>query len=195
VLQNCGKIFVSKKSVTKREVMKKERFISAVLGISQKDVAMLLQVNRSQLSLHELGKRDLPVSAKVLLTDLLDEAQQLKSAKETRLPQLVQQQQRKEALILRLLKENTRQLLSLSRKLEKMEQMHDTQLKALLWISNLTAKTENKDPLRANVLKSITNKALRKLDRCGLPELTHLKIRIAVLQEEARLLNEALTEN
>lgn len=186
--------FCFEKKCYTREVMKKERFISDVLGISQKDVAMILQVNRSQLSLHELGKRDLPVSAKVLLTDLLDEAQQLKSAKVTKLPQLVQQEQRKEALMVRLLKENTLQQLSLSRKLENMERIHATQLKALLWISNLTTKTENKDPLRANVLKSITNKALRKLDRCGLPEITHLKIRIAVLQEEARLLNEALTE-
>ncbi|WP_290844757.1 helix-turn-helix transcriptional regulator [Flavobacterium sp.] len=42
-----------------------------MLGITQSEMAAMLKVSRSHFSLYELGKRDLPAHAKVLLADLL----------------------------------------------------------------------------------------------------------------------------
>lgn len=45
--------------------------VSEHLGITQRDLAPLLGVSRSLVSLFELGKRDLPLHAKLILNDLL----------------------------------------------------------------------------------------------------------------------------
>lgn len=50
--------------------------ISALLGVSQNELAGLLQVSRSLISLYELGKRDLPAPAKILLADMLSQVRQ-----------------------------------------------------------------------------------------------------------------------
>ncbi len=45
--------------------------IRSVLGLTQDELATLLAVTRSQLSMYELGKRDLPAFAKLKLSELL----------------------------------------------------------------------------------------------------------------------------
>ena len=49
--------------------------ISTSLGLKQQELAQLLQVSRSQLSLYELGKRSLPIHAMEKLTIMLALAQ------------------------------------------------------------------------------------------------------------------------
>ena len=49
--------------------------ISASLGLKQQELAQLLQVSRSQLSLYELGKRSLPLPAIEKLSTLLTHSQ------------------------------------------------------------------------------------------------------------------------
>ena len=51
--------------------MKKDNAIRDLLGVSQEDLALLLNVTRSQLAMYELGKRDLPVAVKVKLATML----------------------------------------------------------------------------------------------------------------------------
>lgn len=51
--------------------MKKENNLRKLLGITQIEMAMLLQVTRSQWSMFEIGQRDLPLAAKQLFTELL----------------------------------------------------------------------------------------------------------------------------
>ena len=113
--------------------MKKESIISDVLGLNQREAARLLQVSRSQLSMYELGQRDLPLSAKVLLTAMVDQAQQRKSAP-TVLPVLAQQEQLKQHWVERQLKVNTFKQLRVSRILTKMEQ---TSLGIILFIKTI----------------------------------------------------------
>lgn len=45
--------------------------IRELLGITQEDMALLLKVSRSQLSLFELGKRSLPATAMIKLAEIL----------------------------------------------------------------------------------------------------------------------------
>ena len=51
--------------------MKKENAIRKLLGINQHDLALLLQVSRSQVAMYESGKRRLPLQAMEKLSKLL----------------------------------------------------------------------------------------------------------------------------
>lgn len=45
--------------------------IKDLLGMTYNDMAMLLQINRSQWAMYVTGKRDLPVVAKLKLAEML----------------------------------------------------------------------------------------------------------------------------
>ena len=55
--------------------MKTDKNIREILGVKQEDIAMLLQVTRSQWSMYEIGKRDLPIAAKLKLSAMLEYVQ------------------------------------------------------------------------------------------------------------------------
>ncbi len=48
--------------------------------MKQEDMAMLLQINRSQWAMYTTGKRDLPVAAKLKLAEILGFLQQKDNA-------------------------------------------------------------------------------------------------------------------
>jgi transcriptional regulator with XRE-family HTH domain len=171
--------------------MKKESIISDVLGLNQREAARLLQVSRSQLSMYELGQRDLPLSAKVLLTTMVDQAQQRKSAP-TVLPVLAQQEQRKQLWLERQLKLNTFRQLRVSRVLDKMEQTYAAQLKVLELVAHLKETNANDSKEYQGFLKSLENKAYKKIAQTGLPQLLQWQIKLAALQTEAKILHEAM---
>lgn len=66
--------------------MKKDYTISTYLGMTQQELAMLLGVSRSQFSMFELGKRDLPLAAKQLLGELLNYIQSYEVSAKSALP-------------------------------------------------------------------------------------------------------------
>ncbi|MEO7584690.1 MAG: helix-turn-helix domain-containing protein [Ferruginibacter sp.] len=51
--------------------MNASKEIRQKFGLSQEQMAQYLSVSRSLLSLHEIGKRDLPTAAMVKLSELL----------------------------------------------------------------------------------------------------------------------------
>ncbi|WP_412476410.1 helix-turn-helix domain-containing protein [Flavobacterium sp. TBRC 19031] len=171
--------------------MKKESIISDLLGLNQREAARLLQVSRSQLSMYELGQRDLPLSAKVLLTAMVDQAQQRKSAP-TVLPLLAQQEQLKQHWIERQLKLNTFRQLRMSRILTKMEQTYAAQLKILELVAQLKEANADDSKVYQGFLKSLENKAHKKMTQTGLAQLLQCQIKLATLQAEAKILNEAM---
>lgn len=84
--QNCGKIFECEKNDKTFLFMKKDHAISTYLGITQLELAMLLGVSRSQFSMFELGKRDLPLHAMQLLGEMLTYIQSPEVAAKSALP-------------------------------------------------------------------------------------------------------------
>lgn len=171
--------------------MKKESIISDLLGLNQREAARLLQVSRSQLSMYELGQRDLPLTAKVLLTNMVGQAQQRKSGP-TVLSVLAQQEQLKQQWIERQLKVNTFKQLRVSRILTKMEQTHAAQLKVLELVAQLKETNADNSKGYQGFLKSLENKAHKKLAQTGLPQLLQWQIKLATLQTEAEILHKAM---
>lgn len=61
--------------------------IRDLLGITQQDMALLLRVSRSQLSLFELGKRSLPADAMIKLSAILSHIKKATSETNVVLPE------------------------------------------------------------------------------------------------------------
>ncbi len=59
--------------------MPKKENIRKLLGLTQEMLAIELQITRSQLSMYELGKRDLQANAKLKLSDMLTDIKKLRS--------------------------------------------------------------------------------------------------------------------
>ena len=101
--------------------MKKTNSIRQQLGVTQENLALLLKVSRSQLSMYELGKRDLPVEAKKQLAEMLQHAQK-NSSKHTK--SVTAEKKRimlREKEIKRLLASNQYKTLLVERKIKALE--------------------------------------------------------------------------
>ena len=72
--------------------MEKDRKIRELLGMKQEDMAMLLQVTRTQWSMYEIGERDLPVAAVNQLVRMLAFIHQPETELAENFPHLVLQQ-------------------------------------------------------------------------------------------------------
>jgi len=113
---------------TKRTwIMKKETTLTALLGLSQHEAAMLLGVSRSQWSMYESGQRDLPLHAKELLAALLAHMQSYDAAaKSTTALQKITNDQ-----LQRQMQENEYQQLLIGRKIARIAKKQEAQARLL----------------------------------------------------------------
>lgn len=124
--------------------MKKQSSITALLGLRQQDVAMLLQVHPSQWSMYESGKRDLPLAAKQLLAEILTYLKApettAKSLSQTKQQQTKQGQQYFEQLLL----ENEYQQQRLAKELAKLMKKRAAETSLLQLVDFLKSRPTSK---------------------------------------------------
>lgn len=89
--------------------------IRDLLGITQQDMALLLRVSRSQLSLFELGKRSLPVDAMIKLSAILSHIKKATSETKVVLPVNEMEEKKKKKSIEALLFLNKKKQLVLDK--------------------------------------------------------------------------------
>ena len=73
--------------------MKNKNNIRALTGMSQENLALLLQVSRSQIAMFESGKRNLPIQAMEKLALLLTLSQKESTTTETKKATRTQEQE------------------------------------------------------------------------------------------------------
>lgn len=164
--------------------MKKEQTITALLGVSQQDVAMLLGVSRSQWSMFESGQRDLPLHAKQLLGEILTHLQaQEAAAKST--PALPQQAKLDQ--LERQLRNNEYHQLVLARKIASTTKKQQAQARLLLLTDFLRSHHSSK---KANpqVHQVLAAKASPALEAQLSDAITELQYRLETLELEKLLL-------
>ena len=134
--------------------MKNTTAISALLGLSQQDMANLLGVSRSLFSMFESGKRDLPPNATQLLAEIL--AQVRPAITPTKgLGQTPHRAQRK-LQIERLLRENEYQQLLNAKKIATATKRYESHLRASSLAESLKSYPNKKvktELLQAAVVK------------------------------------------
>ncbi|WP_284653287.1 helix-turn-helix domain-containing protein [Flavobacterium terrisoli] len=163
--------------------MEKPSTIREILGFSQKELAMVLSLDRTQINKFELGKRDLPMAAKYLLAELLKVAQSPElSAK--RLHVLEQQFFQKQQLVERLLKENQYQMEVMLRKITAAEKKYHGNVKALQMVAYLNNTPSDQHSISPTVLNAINRRASQGLENEGLSKMFQYKMKYELLVSE-----------
>ena len=104
--------------------------LNELLGIPLKDIAILLKTTRTQLSMFELGQRDIPTKSKIKLAEILLFLQQEKDNTEN--SAAIQKEETKQTKIAleAMLQNNKYQQLLLDKKLKAAEKKYRNALTA-----------------------------------------------------------------
>ena len=162
--------------------------ISTSLGLKQQELAQLLQVSRSQLSLYELGKRCLPIHAMEKLTIMLALAQKGKVKSEMKKSISNEEQN----VLKKILLKNNHQQLIVERKIKALEKKQNALVTSKQLIVHLL---KNESKIKKNelaVLKSIEIKSKKQEIEKYNTALLQLEIKKEVLVFEEKVLQKKL---
>ncbi len=171
--------------------MKKENPICSLLGVTQHDMALLLRVSRSQWSMYELGKRDLPVPAKMLLAEMLTHISS-PAASAKSVPHIEKQQDKTKVRLERLLRENDYQQLLTAKKIASAEKKYTAQLRVLQLVDFLNSHPNSHASRQEGQLAGMARKASKAIEMAGLTDLTQYQIKRDMLEIEKLLLESKL---
>ncbi|MCF6131935.1 hypothetical protein [Flavobacterium wongokense] len=171
--------------------MKAEKSISAYLGFTQEELAMLLLVQRSQLSMYELGLRPLPSGASQRLAEIIAATGKLNPSGLLELHAEKQSLQHKE-LLGKMLKDNEYQQYAMSLKIAVLEQKIQTNLKSLHVIQQLIGKEVFGDAFRSGLLSALESKRINALQKHSTLKLAEYQMKLKALQLEEKLLRGAM---
>ncbi len=169
--------------------MEKDKKISALLGMRQEEMAMLLRVNKSQWSMYEIGQRDLPLNAQLKLTEMLAFVQQSDNEAVNPFLDLEGQNVKTIKVVENLKLVNQHQFLIAKRKLQFAEKKYNAAVIALRFIAFLQTNDQQFATDQNSLLGVIQSRALRQISKNGLHVQVKHRIKLQVLQEEERVLN------
>ena len=155
--------------------MKKEPKIREQLGITQNDMAMYLQVSRSQLALFETNKRDLPSQARLKLATIEQFLNQLRfnTAVSAEINTNIQEKMIQFLNHQEMVHQHKQELMQ--RKLDKIKQRYQQCLQLLEVVSFLQNDT-NKQENENEILELLKKQAQQGIEKNGL--LAQLKYQI-----------------
>mgnify|MGYP003421691245 FL=1 len=162
--------------------------VSALLGISQENLAILLQVSRSQFAMFELGKRSLPVQAMEKLATMLTHSQKKSTKSEVKKNNAVEEQN----LLKKLLLKNSHQQLLVERKIKALEKKQNALATSKKLIAHLLKNESKMKKNELAVLKSIEIKSKNQDIKNYATLLLQLEIKKEVLVFEEKLLQKKL---
>lgn len=187
-----AKFLFIEKIATKTQKMKKGFNPREVLGLTQHQIAKLLNVSRSQWSMYELGQRDLPASAFLVLGDMMVYAQTITLQTAPKTEHQLKQAATLQVALQKLLQENAYQLERVARKLTPLEQKHQAQLKTLQLLAYLKTKNPNTGTLQSKNLERITTQTINGVTLKDLFQIVKWQIKLEQLQAEKKWLEERL---
>ena len=168
--------------------MRKVNDIRTLLGISQENLAFLLQVSRSQIAMFELGKRSLPLPALEKLAMMLQLSQKDAPKSEEKKSDTIKEQK----LLQKLLLKNSHQQLLVERKIKAFEKKQNALETSKKLISFLVNDEFNSMKSDFALLKSISSKTENSITKNSATKLLELQIKKEVLAFEEELLREKM---
>ncbi|WP_445454788.1 helix-turn-helix domain-containing protein [Flavobacterium sp. 25HG05S-40] len=175
--------------------MEEEENIRKKLNLTQDDMAMILNISRSQWSLYELGFRHLSTDAEIRLSQierffLSDEVSISRYSNK-----MEAQEQIKSQFFTDQLKENEFRLEGCQRKLDRLKKEYEAISKQFQLIDFLSKPTDEKYALHLGALQTLIDKAEEGLTKNGPPQILNLEWQEQKLQQEALLLTLLLKES
>lgn len=136
--------------------MERNKNIREILGIKQEEIAMLLQVTRSQWSMYEIGKRDLPIAAKLKLSAMLEYVQKNESNFRLKVSETKMQKQKTAKWLEEQIVINQHKHKLADKKLKSIQKNYETSLNTLKlydFLKTKTYKSSKEEDFVINVLK------------------------------------------
>lgn len=168
--------------------MKKSSSFSGLLGLTQEELALLLEVDRSRLAKYQKGSRDIPVAAKQLLAEMVQHISSLATDEKTIIHPTEQLAQKLQA-VQKMLKENEYQQMATARKIISIEAKYTAKIKALQLVEFVSRNTPTPESEKRALLRAIARKAKKSLKNEGLDVLFKLKLQLEMLVLEKLLLD------
>lgn len=165
--------------------MKKTQTLRSILGVSQDDLALILKVSRTTISMSEWSSRSLPKAA----TQLLGEMVQYMCDASSKAACVAEQYLQKLKFVERLQKENDYLQQATSRKIDYVKEKCGEYLRALQLVEFLSQRNATEELERAAILRTISRKASQGLKFQGLDRLFQLELKLELLQTEKLLLD------
>ena len=172
--------------------MKNRETSCKLLGTTQEEMAMLLKVNRSQWSMFEAGKRDLPLASLQFLSEILAYMQSPETKATKSKANLAKEKAENKQTLEALVKENQYQQLRMARKIAVIEKKQEASVKALQLATYLIKLTDKNREPDSKLLENIAIRANKTIAQNGLPILLSFQMKQAVVQQEEVVLTAAL---
>ncbi|WP_293894991.1 helix-turn-helix transcriptional regulator [Flavobacterium sp.] len=167
--------------------------ITSLLGLTHKQMALLLQVSRSQWSMYESGKRHLPLKARQLLAEMIGFLKfEDKGAK---VRQLVMEQEEAEKKDLeKQLRANDDQLYLIGKAITQIEVKYNGNLAAIGFVDYIATLPHTRQKLDGELLEIIASAAERAIRKSGMANLKALRRKQELLELEKLIIGSALNK-
>jgi transcriptional regulator with XRE-family HTH domain len=173
--------------------MKKET-IRAMLGLTQQEMAMLLNVSRGQWSMYESNRRNLPLAASLRLGEIITYMLSPEGKAHKNLPDTDKEANEIKKGLEKRLKENNYQQQVITRKIAKAQQKLEQYSKAAKLMYFLNAPAQIKKAMVPQIIPSTTAVAIinyRKYTR----EVHSLQIDLKLLQGQQPVLEKEMRKS
>ncbi len=158
--------------------MKKLNSVRKNLGLSQFEMAQYLQINRSQLTMYEQGKRDLPTHALVKLAEMELFLVNDKAQPNTALPNEAEQLQKATAVLEEYQKKWEYQQIVLQKKFENLQANYKFNRLLLAFIAEKEEKNSDANALEKSWIAMMKTTALHNIEANGLHHQAKIKLQL-----------------
>lgn len=174
--------------------MSQDKKIRELLGLKQEEMAMILQITRSQWSMFEIGKRDLPHDTSLKLAEMiLFISHQDDDSNDNFVDFKVQEAKKAKVFEGLKLLNKTRQIITV-KKIKGIEKKYQSAMLALKLIRFLESNNVLLYTSNLPLFTFIKLNAENTIQKNGLHLQAKFKFKLKVLQQEEVLLNETLLE-
>lgn len=171
--------------------MKKRKQIREDLNLTQDEMAMLLNISRSQLSLYELGLRELSATGLVSESRSGRFLTMLEFSEPKQFPEISSVALGKDKLIVAAVRKNELNQYRCEKKIEKTTKNYNAALKLFQLTDFIIQSEDHENAIHLAALETLKAKALKVLNN-GPVQLLKLELQQELLKHETVLLNKLL---
>lgn len=172
--------------------MKTRKHIREALNLTQEEMAMLLNISRSQWALYELGLRDLSTMASIRENQASRFLYSIEISEPKDFAGISELESKKDKFIADALKQNEFNQRVCERKIGQMKEDYESALKFFQVVDFVFQSVDQENLLHLAALKVLKGNAETALNKNGPHKLVKLQLKQKMLEQEKLLLTEWL---